>query len=68
VCEDNHKIDTFWRFLTTKVFHWFKNCMKKQGVDTIPPKAYNYNTTWDAVKVLFKCQIVPEWAILVIRC
>jgi len=41
--------------------------MKKQGVDTIPPKDYNYNTTWDAVKVLFKHQYVPEWAISVIR-
>jgi len=41
--------------------------MKKQGVDTIPPKDYNYNTTWDAVKVLIKCQYVPEWAISVIR-
>jgi len=31
--EDNQKIDTFWRFLTAKVFHWFENCMKKQGVN-----------------------------------
>jgi len=66
--EDNQKIDTFWRFLTAKVFHWFENCMKKQGVDTIPPKDYNYNTTWDAVKVLFKCQDITERAISVIRC
>jgi len=65
--EDNEKIDTFWRFLTAKVFHWFENCMKKQGVDTIPPKDYNYNTTWDAVKVLFKHQYLPERAISVIR-
>jgi len=65
--EDNQKIDTFWRFLTAKVFHWFENCIKKQGVDTIPPKDYNYNTTWDAVKVLFKRQYVPERAISVIR-
>jgi len=65
--EDNQKIDTFWRFLTAKVFHWFENCVKKQGVDTIPPKDYNYNTTWDAVKVLFKRQYVPEQAISVIR-
>jgi len=64
--EDNQKINTFWRFLTAKVFHWFKNCMKKQGVDTIPPSDYNYNTTWDTVKVLFKCQYIPEWAISVI--
>jgi len=67
VSEDNQKIDTFWRFLTAKVFHWFENCMKKQGVDTIPPKDYNYNTTWDAVKVLFKHQYAPERAISVIR-
>jgi len=65
--EDNQKIDAFWHFLTAKVFHWFENCMKKQGVDTIPPKDYNYNTTWDAMKVLFKCQYVLEWAISVIR-
>jgi len=65
--EDNQKIDTFWRFLTAKGFHWFENCMKKQGVDTITPKDYNYNTTWDAVKVLFKHQYVPERAISVIR-
>jgi len=65
--EDNQKIDTFWRFLIAKVFHWFENCMKKQGVDTIPPKDYNYNTTWDAMKVLFKRQYVSEWAISVIR-
>jgi len=65
--KDNQKIDTFWCFLTAKVFHWFENCMKKQGVNTIPPKDYNYNTTWDAVKVLFKRQYVPEWAISVIR-
>jgi len=65
--EDNQKIDTFWCFLTAKVFHWFENCMKKQGVDTIPPKDYNYNTTWNAVKVLFKSQYVPERAISVIR-
>jgi len=41
--------------------------MKKQGMDTIPPNDYNYNTTWDAVKVLFKCQYIPERAISVIR-
>jgi len=41
--------------------------MKKQGVDTIPPKDYNYNTTWDTVKVLFKRQYVPKRAISVIR-
>jgi len=66
--EDNQKIDTFWRFLTAKVFHWFKNSMKKQGVDTIPPKEYNFNIIWDAMKVLFKCQYVPERDISVIRC
>jgi len=65
--EDNQKIDTFWRFLTAKVFQWLENCMKKQGLDTIPPKDYNYNTTWDAVKVLFKHQYVQEQAISVFR-
>jgi len=65
--EDNQKIDTFWRFLTAKVFHWFENRMKKQIVDAIPLEEYNYNITWDDMKVLFKCQYVPERAISVIR-
>jgi len=65
--EDNQKIDTFWRFLTAKVFHWFENSMKKQGVDVIPPEEYNYYITWDAMKVLFKRQYVPKRAISVIR-
>jgi len=65
--EDNQKIDTFWHFLTAKVFHWFENSMKKQGVDAIPPQEYNHNITWDAMKVLFKYQYVPERAIVVIR-
>ena len=63
--EDNQKIDSFWLFLTAKVFHWFENCMKKQGVDTIPPKDYNYNTIWDAMKVLFKHHYVLKRAISV---
>ena len=37
-------------------------------MDTFPPKDYNYNTTWSAVKVHFKRQYVPERAISVIRC
>jgi len=41
--------------------------MKKLGVDTIPPKDYNCNTTWEALKVRFKRQYIPERAILVIR-
>jgi len=65
--EDNQKIDTLWRFLTTKVFHWFEDSMKKQGLDTIPPADYDYRITWDAVKILFKRQFVPERAISVIR-
>jgi len=65
--EDNQKIDTFWRFLTAKVFHWFENSMKKQGVDAIPPEEYNYNITRDDMKVRFKRQYVPEWALSVIR-
>jgi len=65
--EDKQKIDTFWCFLPAKVFHWFENSMKKQGVDAIPPEAYNYNITWDAMKVLVKCQYVPERAISVFR-
>jgi len=40
---------------------------EEQGVDSIPPKDYNYNTTWDTVKVLFKCQCISERAISVIR-
>jgi len=27
--KDNQKINTLWRFLTAKVFHWFENSMKK---------------------------------------
>ena len=65
--EDNQKIDTLWRFLTTNVLNWFENSMKKQGVDTIPPKDYNYKVSWDAVKILFKRQYVPKRAISVIR-
>jgi len=65
--EDDQTINTFWRFLTAKVFHWFENSMKKQGVDAIPPKEYNYNITWDAMKVLFKRLYIPERAISVIR-
>jgi len=65
--EDNQKIDTLWCFLTTKVFHWFEDSMKKQGLDTIPLADYDYGITWDAVKILFKRQFVPERAISVIR-
>jgi len=64
--EDNQKINTFWHFLTAKVFHWYENSMKKQDVDAILPKEYNYNITKDAMKVLFKRQYVPDWAISVI--
>jgi hypothetical protein len=64
---DNQKIDTLWRFLTTKTFRWFEDTMKKEGVDTIPPKDFDYKITWEAVKVLFKRQYVPERAISVIR-
>jgi len=65
--EDNQKINTFGHFLTAMVFHWFENSMKKQGVDAIPPQEYNYNITWDDMKVIFKRQYVPERAISVIR-
>jgi len=65
--EDNQKIDTFWHFLTAKVFNWFENSMKKQGVDAIAPKDYDYKIKWDDVKVLFKRQYGPERAISVIR-
>ena len=65
--EDNQKVDTFWRFLTAKVFHWFENSMKKQGVDIIPPEEYNYNITWDDMKFVFKRQYVPERAVSVDR-
>jgi len=41
--------------------------MKKQGVDAIPLEEYNYNITWDAMKVLFKHQYIPERPISVIR-
>jgi len=42
--------------------------MKKQGVDAIPPEEYNYKIAWDAMKILFKRQYIPEWAISVISC
>jgi hypothetical protein len=65
--KDNQYIDTLWRFLTTKIFRWFEPTMQKRGVDSIPPKEYDYGVTWASVKTLFKSQFVPESAISVIR-
>jgi hypothetical protein len=64
---DNQHIDTMWRFLSTKIFGWFKNEMSRRGVETIPPDDYDYGITWTAVKTAFKKQFVPEVAISVIR-
>ena len=64
---DNQHIDTMWRFLTTKIFGWFENEMKRRGVETIPPDNYDNGITWSAVRTAFKKQFVPEVAISVIR-
>ena len=34
---DNQRIDTLWRFLSTKIFRWFEDSLKKRGVAAIPP-------------------------------
>jgi len=64
---DNQHIDTIWRFLTTKIFGWFENEMKRRGVDRIPPADHDYGITWAAVRTAFKKQFVPEVAISVVR-
>jgi len=46
---DNQHIDTIWRFLTTKIFGWFENEMKRRGVNRIPPENHDYGITWAAV-------------------
>lgn len=64
---DNQHIDTVWRFLTTKIFGWFENEVKRRGVDRIPPVDHDYGVTWTAVRTAFKKQFVPEVAISVVR-
>ena len=64
---DNQHIDTIWRFLTTKIFGWFENEMKRRGVNRIPPADHDYGITWAAVRAAFKKQFVPEVAISVVR-
>ena len=39
---DNQNIDTFWRFLSVKIFRWFEKEMKEREVDTIPPTDSDY--------------------------
>ena len=65
--KDNQHIDTVWRFLTTRAFHWFEDAMTKLGVDSIPPESYEYRITWEGVRDAFKKQYVPESAVSVIR-
>ena len=64
---DNQHIDAMWRFLTTKIFGWLENEMKRRGVETIPPDNYDNGITWSAVRTACKKQFVPEVAISVIR-
>jgi len=39
---DNQNIDTFWRFLSVKIFWWFDKEMKEKEVDTNPPTDSDY--------------------------
>jgi len=64
---DNQHIDTIWRFLTTKIFGWFENEMKRRGVNMIPPADHDYGITWAVVRTAFKKQFVPEVASSVVR-
>jgi len=65
--KDNQNIDTLWRFLSTRVFRWFEDAMRKRGVETIPPRDGDYGVTWESVRTSFRKQYVPESAISVIR-
>ena len=64
---DNQNIDTFWRFLSVKIFQWFEKEMQKREVDTIPPTYSNYMIKWADFKRVFKEQFVPEVAVSVVR-
>ena len=64
---DNQNIDTFWRFLSVKIFRWFEKEMKEREVDTIPPTDSDYKIKWADFKKVFKEQFVPEVAVSVVR-
>jgi len=64
---DNQNIDTFWRFLSVKIFHWFEKEMKARDVDVIPPTDNNYKINWTDLKKVFKEQFVPEVAVSIVR-
>jgi len=59
---DNQNMDTLWRFLSVKAFHWLEKEMKERDVKTIPPADSDYKIKWDDFKKLFKEQFVPEAA------
>jgi hypothetical protein len=64
---DNQNIDTFWRFLSVKIFRWFEKEMKERDVETIPPTDNDYKIKWVEMKRVFKEQFVPEVAVSVVR-
>ena len=64
---DNQNIDTFWRFLSVKIFPWFEMEMKEREVDTIPPTNSDYKIKGADFKKVFKQQFVPEVAVSVVR-
>jgi hypothetical protein len=64
---DNQNIDTFWRFLSVKIFRWFEKEMKEREVDTIPLIDNDYRIKWADFKKVFKEQFVPEVAVSVVR-
>ena len=64
---DNQNIDTFWRFLSVKIFRWFEKDMKGMEVDVIPPVNNDYKIEWVDFKKTFKEQFVPEVAVSVVR-
>jgi len=63
----NQNIDTFWRFLSVKIFRWFEKEMKERKVDTIPPINNDYKVKWGDFKKVFKEQFVPEVPVSVVR-
>jgi hypothetical protein len=60
---DNQNIDTFWRFLSVKIFRWFEKEMRERDVETIPPTDNDYKIKWVEMKRVFKEQFVPEVAV-----
>lgn len=64
---DNQNVDTFWRFLSVKIFRWFEKEMKERDVEAIPPTDNDYKIKWGAMKRVFKEQFVPEVAVSVVR-